>query len=67
MDRTTLHEVMSAICSLELIADLCRLGHVFPGNKQELTLRSLHATLAVGAGTHHIRRNLLPHLWTAIR
>ena len=48
MDRTTLHELVSAICFLELIGDLCSLGHVFPGHKQELTFCSLYATLAVG-------------------
>ena len=30
MDRTTLHELMPAICFLELVGDLCSLGHVFP-------------------------------------
>ena len=48
MDRTTLYELVSAICFLELIGDLCSRGHVFPGHKQELTFRSLDATLAVG-------------------
>jgi hypothetical protein len=38
---------LGTMSSLELVGDLCGLGHIFPGHKQELTFRSLYAALAV--------------------